>query len=130
MKLKKVKLILNAGKAVPTPPVGPVLGQYGINLSQFCKDFNEITKEYEGLSVAVSVFIQDNKKFFLRVKKPTSTSLLKKYMRNENSFKYINSSDLITIAELKIADCNSKSIKACVNSLIGTAKSMGFVIKN
>lgn len=133
-----IKLILNAGKAVPTPPVGPALGQYGINLMNFCKDYNNQTNKYIGLIIPVKITIYDDKSYTFILKSPPTASLLLKYAKltkgsakpNKDIIGTITKNDLLEIINIKLQDLNTKDIKQAINIITGTAKNIGINIIN
>jgi large subunit ribosomal protein L11 len=122
-----VNLILQGGTASPTPPIGPVLGQHGINIINFCKAFNEATKDNSDLFFPVNIIIYENKTFEFFLKTPTSSSLIKKYIKKNTgdiNKKIITRDDLIKIAEIKILDMNTRDLQKSIKCIEGTLKNM------
>ncbi|MCX7845355.1 MAG: 50S ribosomal protein L11 [Dictyoglomaceae bacterium] len=131
----KVKLNLTAGKATPAPPVGPALGQYGVNIMEFCKAYNATTAGQEGI-IPVEITIYEDRSFTFITKTPPASELLKKAAGvekgsgepNRNKVGRIKRSKLKEIAEIKIKDLNAKDIFAAMKIIEGTARSMGIEI--
>ena len=132
-----VKLQIEAGKATPAPPVGPALGQHGLNMMGFCKDFNERTKNDAGMIIPVIVTVYQDKSFSFVTKTPPAANLLKKACGlsaasaapNKTKVAKISKADVQKIAETKMADLNAASIEAAVSMVSGTARSMGIVVE-
>jgi len=129
-----VKLQIPAGKANPAPPVGPALGQRGINIMDFCKSFNEKTKEEEsGMPIPVTITVFKDKSFTFETKTPPASYLLKKALNakrgsplpGRESRGTISIADIKKIAEKKMVDLNANDMDAAVKILSGTARSMG-----
>ena len=135
--LREVKLQIPGGKANPAPPIGPALGQYQINIMDFCKKFNEQTAAQEGTVVPVVITIYDDKSFTFVVKSPPVAELLKKAAGAEkgsgtpNKAKVgaVSSTQVEEIARSKLADFNTDDIRSAVRIVEGTARSMGIEIK-
>lgn len=134
-----IKLQVLAGMANPSPPVGPALGQKGINIMEFCKSFNNKTKDLEkGLPIPVIITIFSDKSFSFITKTPPASILLKKAANiksgsgqpNKNKVGKITKLQLKEIALIKATDMNSSNIKKIICSIEGTAKSMGLIIEN
>ncbi|MCS7197743.1 MAG: 50S ribosomal protein L11 [Candidatus Bipolaricaulota bacterium] len=132
-----VKLQLPAGQATPAPPVGPALAEHKINIAEFCKRFNEATKnEEKGLIIPVQITIYADKSFDFVLKKPPASELLKraagvpKGSSHPNTVKVgkITVEQLRRIAEIKMADMNVTSLEAAMKTLAGTARNMGIEI--
>jgi large subunit ribosomal protein L11 len=131
-----VKLILNAGKATPAPPIGPALGQHGINIASFCKEFNAKTNASAGFLIPVKIVVYEDKSFSFLLKSPTASSLLLKEanITKGSSFSSklkvgdINFNQLKNVFYLKINDLNTVDIKKGCSILIGTAKSLGISV--
>ncbi len=131
-----VKFQIPAGKATPAPPVGPALGQHGVNLMGFCKEFNERTKEQAGLLIPVVITVYADKSFTFITKTPPAAVLLKKAAKIESGSGVPNKTKVATvplsevkkIAELKMADLNAASIEAAMSMVKGTARSMGIIV--
>jgi large subunit ribosomal protein L11 len=129
----KVKLELEAGKATPAPPVGQALGQHGVNLMGFCKEFNAKTEKKAGLRIPVIVTVYEDKTFSLELKTPPAAFLilrelgLKKGSGEPNKIKVgkITEEQLKKIAEMKMPDLNAYDIEHAKNIIAGTARSMG-----
>lgn len=136
--LKKIKVQAVGGKATPAPPLGPVLGQAGINIGEFVNQFNEQTQERIGEVVPVEINVYDDRTFDFIVKTtPASRMLLKKAGKDKASGKNLVSKggevtrqDLREIAEAKMADLNTTDVEAAMRSIEGTAYSMGIHIKD
>lgn len=134
--IKIVKLNIKAGLATPAPPVGPALGQHGINIMEFCKAYNKITNDKKGNIIPVKIFIYEDKSFRFEIKTPPTSELIKKIINlSKGSSKphldkvgNINHDQLLQIANIKLPDLDVKDINAALNTVIGTAKSMGIVI--
>ncbi|PMQ02529.1 MAG: 50S ribosomal protein L11 [Dictyoglomus sp. NZ13-RE01] len=131
----KVKLNLTAGKATPAPPVGPALGQYGVNIMEFCKAYNAATAGQEGI-IPVEITIYEDRSFTFVTKTPPASELLKKAVGaekgsgepNKNKIGKITKSKLREIAEIKMKDLNANDIEAAMRIIAGTARSMGIEI--
>ena len=132
-----VKLYCPAGQANPAPPVGPALGQHGINIMEFCKAFNERTKGREGLTLPAVITVYEDRTFDFIVKTPPSTVLLKRAAGvakasgepNKTKVGKITKAQLREIAEEKAKDLNSKDIEGAFKIISGTARSMGIEIE-
>ena len=132
-----VKLQINAGKATPSPPVGPALGQHGLNIMGFCKEFNERTKSQEGYVIPVVITIYADKSYTFITKTPPAAVLIKKAIGvesgsaepNKNKIAALTQEQLQTIAETKMSDLNAGSLEAAKSIIAGTARSMGVTIK-
>ncbi|MCL2079561.1 MAG: 50S ribosomal protein L11 [Oscillospiraceae bacterium] len=132
----EIKLQIPAGKATPAPPVGPALGQHGVNIGQFTKDFNERTKNDEGLIIPVVVTVYADRSFSFITKTPPAAVLLKKACNLEKAsgnsvatkVATISKEELRKIAELKMQDLNAANIDAAMSMIAGTARSMGITV--
>ncbi|KAH0998218.1 50S ribosomal protein L11 [Candidatus Tremblaya phenacola] len=129
-----LRLIIPAGKANPSPPVGPALGQKGVNIMEFCNTFNMLTKPIEtGTLVPTIVSIQKDKSFKIRTRTSLTSSLIKKLARVEtiHSVKttYIDYTDVKTIAEIKLRDLNTLNLVKAIKTIKGTIKSMRVKVK-
>jgi large subunit ribosomal protein L11 len=135
---KVLKLQLPAGKATPAPPVGPTLGQTGINIQQFCMQFNERTKDMIGNVVPAVITVYEDRSFTFITKTPPAADLLRKAAGIEkgsaNPLKTkvatITRAKLREIAETKLPDLNAYTVEAAMNIIEGTARNMGIVIKD
>ncbi|MDR1644155.1 MAG: 50S ribosomal protein L11 [Clostridiales bacterium] len=133
-----VKLQINAGKATPAPPVGPALGQHGVNIMGFCKEFNERTQSQVGYVIPVVITIYQDKSFTFITKTPPAAVLLKKAVKvesgsatpNKTKVASITSAELRKIAETKFPDLNAASVEAAMSMIAGTARSMGITVKD
>jgi large subunit ribosomal protein L11 len=131
-----IKLQLPAGKATPAPPVGPALGQAGVNIPEFCRQFNEKTQDQPGMVFPVMIYVAKNKSFTFEIKTPPASILIKKEAglakgsATPNTVKVgtLNQAQLRTIAELKIQDMNCQSLESAMSMIAGTARSMGVTI--
>ncbi|RNC62992.1 MAG: 50S ribosomal protein L11 [Candidatus Dichloromethanomonas elyunquensis] len=131
-----VKLALNAGKANPAPPVGPALGQHGVNIMGFCKEYNERTKDQAGLVIPVEITIYEDRSFAFVLKTPPASVLLKKAANipsgsavpNKQKVAKVTKDQVREIAETKMKDLNAASIEAAMRMVEGTARSMGIDI--
>lgn len=133
-----VKLQINAGKATPAPPVGPALGQHGVNIMGFCKEFNERTSQQVGYVIPVVITIYADRSFSFITKTPPAAVLLKKACKiqsgsgvpNKTKVATITSEEVRKIAETKMPDLNAASIESAMSMIKGTARSMGIVVKD
>ena len=133
-----VKLQIAAGKANPAPPVGPALGPTGINIMQFCKDFNEKTAKDAGMIFPVILTVYADKTFEYVLKTPPAATLLKKAAKIEKAsgkphkekVATITTADAQKIAEVKMQDLNASSLESAVSMIKGTARSMGIVVND
>ncbi len=131
------KLVIPAGKATPAPPLGPILGQNGIPIPEFCKEFNDKTQQMGNVDVPVVVTIFKDRSFKMRVKEPTISSMIKSKFNikkgsgtpNKIKIKTVKREDLREIAEKKINDLNTKDIESAINIVEGVANSMGIEVK-
>jgi len=132
-----VKLQIPAGQASPAPPIGPALGQHGINIMEFCKSFNEKTKGREGMIIPAVVTIYEDRSFSYLLKSPPASSLLKKAAGiakasgtpNKEKVGKVKRKDVEEIAKLKLADLNTRDLSKAVKTIEGTARSMGIEIE-
>lgn len=132
-----VKLQVPAGKANPAPPVGPALGQHGVNIMEFCKTFNERTSSQAGMIIPVVITIYEDRSFTFICKTPPVPVLLKKAINiesgsgtpNKTKVGTISKDKVREIAELKMTDLNAASVEAAMSMVSGTARSMGIVVE-
>lgn len=132
-----VKLQIPAGKATPAPPIGPALGQKGINIMQFCNEFNQRTKDQEGIVLPVIITVYKDKSFTFEIKTPPVSELIKKTLKiekgsgepNKNKIGKLTKKQLQEIAEKKMKDLNADTIEAAMRIVEGTARSMGVEVE-
>ena len=124
---KIVKLQIPAGKATPAPPVGPALGQAGINIMGFTKEFNARTADQAGLIIPVVISVYEDRSFTFVTKTPPAAVLLKK--PNKNKVAKVSSDQVREIAELKMEDLNAANVEAAMRMVEGTARSMGITVE-
>ena len=133
-----IKLQIPAGKATPAPPVGPALGQHGVNIIQFTKEFNEKTAKDAGLIIPVVITVYADRSFSFITKTPPAAVLLKKAAKIEKASGTPNKTKVATvskdavkqIAETKMPDLNAASLEAAMSMIAGTARSMGIVVED
>ena len=133
-----IKLQIAAGKATPAPPVGPALGQHGVNIMGFCKEFNERTSKDAGLIIPVVITVYQDKSFTFVTKTPPAAVLLKKACNiqsgsgvpNKTKVAKISKDEVRKIAELKMQDLTAANIDAAISMIAGTARSMGIVVED
>ena len=133
-----IKLQIPAGKAPPAPPVGPALGQHGVNIVQFTKEFNARTADQDGMIIPVVITVYADRSFSFITKTPPAAVLLKKACKlksgsgvpNRTKVATIKKSEVQKIAELKMPDLNAASIEAAISMISGTARSMGIVVED
>jgi large subunit ribosomal protein L11 len=132
----KIKLAIQAGKANPAPPIGPALGQHGVNIMQFCKEYNAKTSDKAGLIVPVEITVYEDRSFDFILKTPPASELLKKACNIEKGAATPNKTKVATItrakvreiAQTKMPDLNATSLEAAESMVIGTAKNMGITV--
>lgn len=132
-----VKLALPAGKVTPVPPVGPALGQHGVNIAAFCKEYNARTIEKIGLIIPVKITIYEDKSFTFILKSPPASVLLANYANikkgsaqpNKNNVGKVTLEQIKEIASIKINDLNTTDMEKAILIIQGTAKSMGIKIE-
>lgn len=132
-----VKLQIPAGKATPAPPVGPALGQHGVNIAAFTKEFNERTKNDVGLIIPVVITVYSDRSFTFITKTPPAAVLIKKAcgidsgsgVPNKTKVAVLKKDDLRKIAETKMPDLNAATVEAAMSMVAGTARSMGVTVE-
>jgi len=132
-----IKLHVPGGQANPAPPVGPALGQHGVNIMEFCKQFNAKTSDKQGLTIPVEITVYADRSFTFITKTPPAPVLIKKAIGlqkgsgvpNRDKVGTITRAQLAEIAEVKMEDLNANSIDAAVEMIAGTARSMGIVVE-
>lgn len=133
----QIKLQIPAGKATPAPPVGPALGQHGVNIMGFCKEFNAKTAEQAGLIIPVIITVYQDRSFTFITKTPPAAVLIKKAVGldkasgepNKNKVGKIKKVQVQEIAELKMPDLNAASVETAMKMIAGTARSMGIEVE-
>ena len=133
----QIKLHVPAAQANPAPPVGPALGQHGVNIMQFCKQFNDQTKGRDGLILPVVISVFEDKTFTFIIKSPPSSILLKRAanlakasgISGKETIGKVTKKQIEEIAKLKLPDLNTNNIGQAVKSVQGTARSMGIAIE-
>ena len=132
-----IKLQIPAGKATPAPPVGPALGQHGVNIMAFTKEFNERTKNDVGLVIPVVITVYADRSFTFITKTPPAAVLIKKAcgldkasgVPNKNKVAKITKEQVRKIAETKMPDLNAANVESAMSMIAGTARSMGVVVE-
>ena len=132
----KIKLQISAGQANPAPPVGPALGQHGVNIMAFCKEFNAATREQPGLIIPVEITVYQDKSFTFITKSPPASVLLKKAAGiasgsktpNKEKVGKVTRQQVLEIAKMKQKDLNATSEEAALRVIAGTARSMGIEV--
>lgn len=133
-----IKLQIPAGGATPAPPVGPALGQHGVNIMDFCKQFNAKTQDQPGMVIPVVITVYADRSFTFITKTPPATVLLKKAAGldkasgepNKNKVATITNAQVEEIAKTKMPDLNAANLESAVNMVKGTARSMGIVVED
>ena len=136
--MKLVKLQIPAGKASPAPPVGPALGQAGVNIMGFCKEFNARTQEQAGMIIPVVITVFEDRSFTFVTKTPPAPVLLKKAAGldkasgepNKNKVGSVTRAQVQEIAETKMVDLNAADVEAAMRMVEGTARSMGITVQD
>lgn len=129
----KVKLMITAGQANPAPPIGPALGQHGVNIMEFCKQFNAQTQQFAGELRPVEITIYKDRSFSFTIKQPPVSYLIAKYAKLDKGSKEpgkqiagkIRMDDIRKIAEQKLSESNTDNLESMIKTVIGSAKSMG-----
>ncbi len=132
-----IKLQIPAGQANPAPPVGPALGQHGVNIMEFCKAFNANTQDQPGMIIPVEITVFADRSFTFITKTPPAAVLLKKAAKidkgsaepNRNKVGKVSDQDLKDIAEIKMNDLNANTIEQAMEMIRGTARSMGLEVQ-
>ncbi len=132
-----IKLQIPAGQANPAPPVGPALGQKGVNIMEFCKQFNARTKDQQGLIIPVIITVFNDKSFTFITKTPPAATLLLKASKlekgsgepNRTKVGKVTSKQVREIAELKMPDLNASDVESAMRMVAGTARSMGITVE-
>lgn len=132
-----IKLQIPAGKATPSPPVGPALGQHGVNIMEFCKAFNAKTQGQEGMIIPVIITVYADRSFSFVTKTPPASVLLKKAAGiekgsgapNKDKVGKVTKGQIEEIARLKLPDLNAYNLEAAIKTVEGTARSMGIVVE-
>ena len=133
----QIKLQIPAGQATPTPPVGPALGQHGVNIMEFCKAFNAETQEQSGLVIPVVITVYADRSFTFITKTPPAAVLLLRAAKlekgsgvpNRDKGGTVSTDQVREIAELKMPDLNAASIESAMSMISGTARSMGLLVE-
>ena len=135
--VKLVKLQIPAGKATPAPPVGPALGQHGVNIMDFCKAFNAKTESQGGLIIPVVISVYQDRSYTFITKTPPAPVLIKKALNlqkasgepNRNKVAQLTKAQVKEIAEMKMPDLNAATIETAMSMIEGTARSMGITVE-
>ncbi len=133
-----IKLAIPAGKANPAPPIGPALGQHGVNIMAFCKEYNAKTSDKAGLIVPVEISVFEDRSFTFILKTPPASVLIKKAAKiekgsgepNKTKVGSISRAQLQEIAEMKMPDLNANDVEAAMNIIEGTARNMGVTVSD
>ena len=133
-----IKLAIPAGKANPAPPIGPALGQHGVNIMAFCKEYNARTSDKAGLIVPVEISVFEDRSFTFILKTPPASVLIKKAAKiekgsgepNKTKVGSITRAQLQEIAEMKMPDLNANDVEAAMNIIEGTARNMGVTVSD
>lgn len=132
----KIKLQAAGGKATPAPPIGPALGQHNVNIGQFVSQFNERTREFDGMPIPVIITVYKDRTFTFIIKSPPASALLKEAAQvakgsgvpNKEKIGTVTSAQVRAIAERKLADLNARNLDAASRIIEGTARSMGITV--
>ncbi|HLB59504.1 MAG TPA: 50S ribosomal protein L11 [Bdellovibrionota bacterium] len=133
-----IKLQIPGGQANPAPPVGPALGQHGVNIMEFCKAFNARTKDTQGMTIPVVITVYQDRSFAFITKTPTATDLLKKAagiikgsgVPNKNKVGTVTKKQIEEIAKTKMKDLNAADVEGAMRIIEGSARSMGLEVKD
>ncbi|MBW4465713.1 MAG: 50S ribosomal protein L11 [Pegethrix bostrychoides GSE-TBD4-15B] len=133
-----IKLAINAGKANPAPPIGPALGQHGVNIMMFCKEYNAKTADQVGMVIPVEISVFEDRSFTFVLKTPPASVLIKKAAGvesgsgepNKKKVGSISKAQLQEIAQTKLPDLNANDITAAMKIVEGTARNMGITVKD
>lgn len=137
-KIKKtIRLHIAAGAATPAPPVGPSLAQHGVNIGEFCKKFNDATKDKAGFKLPVDIIVYDDRSYEFKLHQPPASALLKKAAGiekgsgtpNKTNVGKITKSQLEEIAKQKMEDLNTEDLESAKRTIAGTARNMGITIE-
>ncbi len=134
--IAKIKLQIEAGKANPAPPIGPALGQHGVNIMDFCKQYNAKTQDSAGMIIPAEISVYEDRSFTFEIKTPPAAVLIKKELGlpkgsaapNKTKVGSITQSQLESIAKVKMPDLNATTIESAVEMIKGTCRSMGVTI--
>ncbi|HEY9777338.1 MAG TPA: 50S ribosomal protein L11 [Planktothrix sp.] len=134
----KVKLQIQAGKANPAPPIGPALGQHGVNIMQFCKEYNAKTQDKAGTIIPVEITVFEDRSFAFVLKTPPASELLKKAAGiekgsaapNKNKVGTVSKAKITEIAKVKMPDLNATTLEAAERMVAGTARNMGLNVQD
>lgn len=136
--LTTIKLQIPAGQATPTPPVGPALGQHGVNIMEFCKSFNAQTQDKSGLIIPAVITVYSDRSFTFVLKSPPASVLLKRASEiekgsaesNREKVGTVTTAQLKEVAEIKMVDLNAGSVESAMRMIAGTARSMGLTVED
>ena len=134
----KVKLQIQAGKANPAPPIGPALGQHGVNIMQFCKEYNAKTQDKAGTIIPVEITVFEDRSFDFILKTPPASELLKKAAGiekgsatpNKQKVGTVSKAKITEIAKIKMPDLNATTLEAAEKMVAGTARNMGLTVQD
>ena len=134
--IANIKLQIQAGKATPSPPIGPALGQHGVNIMEFCKAYNAMTQNQEGTVIPVVITVYSDRSFTFITKTPPASVLLKQVAKiakgssvpNKDKVGSVTEAQIREIAELKFKDLNAVDLDSAVQIIMGTARSMGIAV--
>ena len=134
--IANIKLQIKAGKATPSPPIGPALGQHGVNIMEFCKAYNAMTQNQEGTVIPVVITVYSDRSFTFVTKTPPASVLLKQAAKiakgsgvpNKDKVGSITAAQIKEIAELKYKDLNAVDLDSAISIIAGTARSMGIEV--